>query len=468
MALVRDFLGRVISLEDTDAATDAELAAALSAASRQVASPALAKLYAGLAAREAAPCRIVFTGSSTTAGNNATTASRRYVNLLTAAMQAAFPSGIGAEPAVLASPAASFGPLASTPGVHGYNVGEGGATASTYLTSGEITTVAALNPRAVIHMIGSNDFAAAVPVATYKSNVQAKITALKAAIPGPCVHVLIHSFERFDVFTPAAPWADYGTALRQIAEADPDNIAFIDISESYERVGIPGTDPLNLLDTDNVHQTNAGHAFMADAVRRALSLPGGGAVGAVTRTAARLTSDAFTGSNATLTGRAGDAVLGGVARTWTGGAGLFTAGGGTLVSAGPGVSGFVGLSEGYPDVEAAVTVNAFPATGGLFLDIHRPDAATLTSYRLQILTDGTAVLLKRVAGTVTNFSQAITIATGNRLALRYHKGVVEFRRNGVTASAVTDSTIPAAGYSGFGTSAADGFTLTGFTVDALT
>lgn len=230
------------------------------------------RINAALALASSQPVRGAFTGSSTTEGNNATSAANRYVNRLVAAMQAAYPSG-GSESSVVASTAASFGTLSTANGIHGYNAGEGGTTAATYLTSAERTAIAALNPRFVLHMIGSNDYQTGVAVATYKTNVLAALADLKAKITVPCVHILVHAYARFDTFTPVAPWADYGTALAQIAAADPTNVVFVDLSRLYVPLGIPGADPADLIDTDSIHQKDAGHQFMAESLRVALRIP---------------------------------------------------------------------------------------------------------------------------------------------------------------------------------------------------
>jgi hypothetical protein len=97
---------------------------------------------------------------------------------------------------------------------------------------------------------------------------------LKSKIAGPCVQVIVHSYARPDVTSPTYAWSLYGAALKQIADADPDNVAFLDISEPYRVSGIAGTDALNLIDTDLLHQTDDGHALMADLIwNRAGLLP---------------------------------------------------------------------------------------------------------------------------------------------------------------------------------------------------
>jgi len=271
-------------------------------------------LFAGLALRGTAACNIVFAGSSTTEGSNASDADHRYVNVLTAMIQAAYPSGLGTEAAVVTSNTATFGTISTSAGVHAYNAGEGGTTAATYLTATERTSIAALNPRMVIHMVGGNDWAeGATTPAQYKANLLAVLTDLKAKITGPCVHVLIQPYQRIDVTSPVYPWAAFGQAQAEIAAADPDHVVYIDLSNTYRLVGVPGSDPLNIIDTDNVHQNNAGHALMADLIRAALGIPlvagltpgggtTGGSPGGGTGTGTVIVSDGFNRANAATLG----------------------------------------------------------------------------------------------------------------------------------------------------------------------
>jgi hypothetical protein len=134
----------------------------------------------------------------------------------------------------------------------------------------------------VMHMVGANDFANGIPAATYKATVAARVAYLRlgSRIAGPRVHVLMQPYERYDTFTPVAPWADYGKALAGIVAADPDHIAYLDISGHYYLSGVPSSDPLGLLDTDNTHQTDARSALMADLLRQALGVVQLGSVAA--------------------------------------------------------------------------------------------------------------------------------------------------------------------------------------------
>lgn len=238
---------------------------------------ALGILRAGLAARSAAPCRIVFTGSSTTSGSGATTKARRYVDRLVAAIQAAYPAPGGTESAVVDSNTASFGTLSTAGGVHGYNAGEAGTSSGNYLSSAEMSSIGTLSPRMVLHMVGSNDLQAGTNPATTKANIMAKIAALKSAISSPCVHVLVHSYQRMDVTSPTYPWSAYRDAMIEIAAADPANVAFIDASEPFRLSGVPGSDSMGLI-ADTVHPSDAGHALIADLLREGLGIVQLGAI----------------------------------------------------------------------------------------------------------------------------------------------------------------------------------------------
>jgi lysophospholipase L1-like esterase len=236
-------------------ATSLPLAASASAdSSRPAAAPP------GIAAAATTPYRIVFAGSSTTAGQAASTAEKRYVNLLVSALHARY--GTGARPFVRSSTSATFGAPSSAAGVHGYNAGEPGTNAATYLTSDERTRLIALDPDLVVHMIGSNDFKQQRPVVAFRSDVARVLAGLAIKTPS-ARHLLVHSYQRLDVVRPRIPWSAYGTALERLAAADPAHVSFVDLSSAYAAVGVPGADPRRLVGSDRVHQTDAGHVFMA-------------------------------------------------------------------------------------------------------------------------------------------------------------------------------------------------------------
>jgi lysophospholipase L1-like esterase len=268
-------LGTAAAADTTDfdaagAAAAAQSAAIAASAPLGAAGPPLSILLAALATRTSTPCRIVFAGSSTTVGTGASDTAHSYVSLLVAALQNAYPSGLGSEAAVVASTSATWGTPSTDPGVHGFNMGEGGTTSANYFTSGERTSTAAISPACVVHMIGANDFSTGVVPATYGTNVAAVVNGLKALVSTPMVQVLAHTYQRMDVAEPAYPWADYLAQLQAIADADPDNVVCVDASAVYAAVGVPGADPWNLINVDDIHQGDAGHALTAELLWRSL------------------------------------------------------------------------------------------------------------------------------------------------------------------------------------------------------
>lgn len=213
---------------------------------------------------------IVFAGDSITRGykTGSTIATKPYVTRFYDRLVAAFPKDSGSHPAltVTTSPAA-HGTLSA--GINLFNCGISSTKSDDYFNSTMRTAVGATNPRAVFHNVGTNDYRYfGIPVATFKTNVQAVIADLKTKIAGPCVHVLLHHYGTLtcQAGMPVAPWSDYGQAKREIAAADPDNVAFIDLAGMFSSIGIQlaGGDPFGLL-ADNIHPTEDGHLVLGDA-----------------------------------------------------------------------------------------------------------------------------------------------------------------------------------------------------------
>lgn len=103
----------------------------------------------------------------------------------------------------------------------------------------------------------------------YRAQLREQIARLQPATSPDCVHLLVHSYARYDEFTPVAPWAAYGEVLSEIASERADTAA-VDISAIYASVGVPGDDRYEFMTDDRVHQTDAGHAFMAKVMARVL------------------------------------------------------------------------------------------------------------------------------------------------------------------------------------------------------
>lgn len=214
-----------------------------------------------------APQGLVFTGSSTTFGTGASNASKRYVNLVVTTLQTLYPSG-GTESTVQDSTSATFTKVL-TPGVHGYNAGEGGTTSANFLTSTERTNIGNLNPAAVFIMIGANDYANGVVPTTFKSNLATVLADLHTKAPNAFLF-LAHTFQRLDVITPAYPWSQYRTQLIELAQANPAWTIFLDVGDEFAAQGVPGTDPNDLVASDAIHPTDAGHQLIADTFLRDL------------------------------------------------------------------------------------------------------------------------------------------------------------------------------------------------------
>lgn len=409
------------------------------------------------------PVRLVFAGSSTTEGREATAVSRRYVDLLVGAIQAAYPAVGGVEAPVVVSKTAVWPSIPPEPGIQGFNAGKGGTSAATYLTAAERTRIAAINPSVVLHMVGSNDWSDKITPATYRANLLASLNDLDSKITVPHVHVLVHSWEKNNGIAGVAPWSEYGDVLRRIASERPDSVIFVDTSQSFVAAGVPGTDPLGLIGSDRVHGGDAAHALTADLIRESLGITLSRAVAqGTTPTPVTLvvhTSDGFSGSNTTnIVGRNSDVALGGTAQAWVGDANQFGISSGQAVRSGLATS-FVGWQEPSADVELAVKIVALPATGtNLQLNVRRSAlSGTPDAYRVLVTASGQVDMLKRVNGATTTLaSAAATITGGDTIALRVIGTQVVLLKNDVPVRAVTDTSITAAGFAGLvGGTAAD-------------
>lgn len=225
------------------------------------------------AMRDDMPATWVLTGSSTTWGHGASADAKRYVDRLHARLQVSHPMAAGTAPVVRTLDEAVAAAGVPVPGIQLVNAGVRSTTALNYLTATTRGQVASLAPRVISHMIGSNDFAAQKDLATYRAEVQDSIIALDALLPGPCVHLLLHSFERGGHSTDSLSWAAYGQVLREIAAASPGKVGFIDLSAAYAMSGVPLADPLGLITSDLVHQSDRGHALTADVMHASVTAP---------------------------------------------------------------------------------------------------------------------------------------------------------------------------------------------------
>ncbi|WP_062294100.1 SGNH/GDSL hydrolase family protein [Demequina phytophila] len=223
-------------------------------------------MRAGLATWESAPVAMVFAGSSTTANSAATGWVARFVTRVRSQYSTA-----GGETAIQVSTTADF-TRRTAAGVHAYNCGIVNTRANDYLTDGMCDTIAAVRPAVMFHMVGSNDFSAQRNPTTYENDLVSRLNYLDGVLPSPVVHILVHAYQRLDVSSTTYAWSAYGNALRRVAGRAPASRLCLDLSGAYEASGIPGSDPLDLLSTDNVHQTAAGYAFMSSLIQRELAV----------------------------------------------------------------------------------------------------------------------------------------------------------------------------------------------------
>ncbi len=448
-------------------ATETALNDTIATATADLLTRGASRFFAALRNRYVTPVVVVMAGSSTTAGTAASSIKHRYVNRISDYLHAAFPLvGGAAQPATVLL-AASVAAPPSTPGIHVVNAGVGGTIANTYLTATTRPQVAALKPSLITHMVGSNDFRNQRPVADYKADVLAQIAGIDAAMTTPHVHLLIHSYEAYDGTTERPiRFAEYGKALREISEARPNEIAFIDVSAEFVGIGIPSTDPFGFMDADKIHMNNYGHAFMADTLRKRLGLlwvpatfveP---AVPGLPPVATVWASDSFAGVDGTaIAGRSLDLALGGTARAWVGSTtGPRAVISGNAVGRGSeaGTQAFMVLAPTASQSAKITMAQVFPSGQGGSLDIRRTTVATanVAAYRLG-LNGGTAVFSKRDGTTSTNLAPAFAYVAGDVLeiqALTNEDGLgstITCLKNGVVVETVQDATLPNAGYSGF-------------------
>jgi lysophospholipase L1-like esterase len=160
----------------------------------------------------------------------------------------------------------------SATGVRLYNSGLSGATTSTFSTNTTMWQRAAALPNTslVVIMLNSNDYANSVAPATYKANVLSIINNAKAALTTQRPDFLIvNAFKRLDV-TPTYDFDDYSAAGQELADEE-DQVYYVDTAQYFPTVNDATNDPQNLIDTDNIHPTVAGHSYYARLINNAIA-----------------------------------------------------------------------------------------------------------------------------------------------------------------------------------------------------
>lgn len=228
---------------------------------------ALARFYGAVATRDSQPSIIVVAGDSFSSN---LTASLGWPTKLTTILQREYPKLTGTEVAITADLTTARGSRDN--GVQIVNAAVGGTTSADFITGTTAPQIAALLPTLHLWMIGVNDPSSGVTAAQHKTNLQSAIAYQKAHNTRPQVFVLIHVYKR-PTYNGAWPaWEDYGTAEREIAQADPSNVLYLDLAAPFLLAGVPGADPFTLVDTDGLHPSSAGMALITDLVWGALKV----------------------------------------------------------------------------------------------------------------------------------------------------------------------------------------------------
>ncbi len=162
------------------------------------------------------------------------------------------------------------GDLAS--GVQVYTSGKSGAVAADFVANTSIPVrIQQLGAGLVLLMLAANDYSAGVSPTSFRTTVTTLINNIKAVCyPQPSI-LLVGSYRRLDVTSPAYPWSAYLDVMQDLAAEDPQNIGYVDLSGVYPTS--QATDPYDVISSDSIHQTDRGHGEMADLVYAALRAP---------------------------------------------------------------------------------------------------------------------------------------------------------------------------------------------------
>jgi lysophospholipase L1-like esterase len=377
----------------------------------------LVALDGGLTSRTASPTRIVFTGSSTTAGSNASAPAKRWVNQFMSFLQTTYPSGTNSETVTAASTSADF-TLSNSVGVQGLNAGEGSTTSATFLTTAEMDKISAADPSAIFYMIGSNDFRTNRSIATFKADLQSKIDYLKTKLTRkPCSHIIVAAYEPWDI-TGTVPWINYVNAMKEIADADTNRNFFVNLNPLYISYMIPGakgapsgagapdTDPFGLISSDKLHQNDKGHEQMARWVYQAVmgvpaptaivTPPGNGTAAPVTDNFSRTNTSSLQAATS--------------GQTWSTNTGTTWQTDGSVAFMSAGANGLATIACGYADVTFAAKVRR-PTTGTCGIRVRQTEGAN-TGMALYYSSSDNVIYLSTVINNTISSKDSIPIPAG--------------------------------------------------------
>lgn len=157
-----------------------------------------------------------------------------------------------------------------TTGVRTWCGGVPGVTSARFSDTGYAGAVShwrrigSLAPAALVLMLSGNDYASQTDPAVFEANVRRVIALYRLTHPLPDAPVLlVHTYLRPGTGTPAHGWVDYGAALAHVA-ADTPAVDLFSVGSHWPTSQVDDVD--DLLSSDNVHPTPAGHAWLAELV----------------------------------------------------------------------------------------------------------------------------------------------------------------------------------------------------------
>lgn len=158
-------------------------------------------------------------------------------------------------------------------GIRVWNGGRPGVTTSVWAqTSAGAPShwgrAGSLDPALLVFTVSTNDFNSQVDPAVFKANVKSSIEYFRLACRKPPSVLLVHPFLRPGAGSPTYSWGSYGGKLQEIAAELPD-VQFLDVGQHWPVDQVSDED--DLLSVDDLHPTDAGHAWLADVVAEHLS-----------------------------------------------------------------------------------------------------------------------------------------------------------------------------------------------------
>lgn len=157
------------------------------------------------------------------------------------------------------------------PGVVGYNAARGGTQVSDYLDDIIIENIQLVQPVAITHGVGSNDYGYRVDPEVYEAGLRDAIGRVDAVIEKPHVHIIFQQQAPTSVRT--HPWSAYTDAMRRVAASIPNGV-FVDLGPSIDPLDPLTTDPYGIGLGDGAHLSDDGERALAELLLHALRIPG--------------------------------------------------------------------------------------------------------------------------------------------------------------------------------------------------